>query len=105
VLVPDRPLPEICPTDKDECVRDVAMLQISGVEESPAPRAAALVGRRVRLSVSEYMPAQTGHHHSRILTWYTAAEDLGPSAQRSLRPMWARLKPDLLGVSCRGYPR
>ena len=106
VLVLDRPLPELCSSSEgDECERDVAMLQISTLEESPVPRAAALAGRRVRLSVSEYTAATTGHHHSRIVVWYNASEELGPSPQGSLRPLWPRLKSDFLGVSCRGYPR
>jgi hypothetical protein len=105
VLVLERPLPELCPTEAGaECASQVVMLHVSTLLDEGVPRPEKLVGRHVRLSVAEYQPAQTGHHHSRILLWYDGVEDLG-AAQRSLRSNWSRAKADFLGVSCKGFPR
>jgi hypothetical protein len=65
----------------------------------------ALVGKHVRLSVSDYAGAVSGHHHSRIVLWYDQAEVLGPARERSLRSAWQRVAADFLATSCKGHPR
>ena len=118
VVVLDSALPEVCPTDnkietsvlkatgpRSDCVQQIAMLTVGTMSEGSVPYPKSLVGRRIRFKVSEYMTAITGHHHSRVLLWYSDALDLGPATRQSLRPLWSRVKGDFLGVSCKGYPR
>jgi hypothetical protein len=107
VLVLDKPIPELCPVtayDYPPCEKSVAMLEIIPAVNSE-PRAETLTGRRVRLGASEYGPAETGHHHTRVLLWYYQVEDVGPSQLRSLRSVWRRVERDFRGVSCSGYPK
>jgi len=105
VVVLDKPLPEVCPTEPgSDCEQHVAMFVVGTLSEAGVPYPELLVGRRVRFKVSEYRTAETGHHHSRILLWYGDIVDLGPASRRSLRPLWSRVNGDFLGVSCKGYP-
>jgi hypothetical protein len=106
LLVLDKPLPKVCPTEPGaECVSDVAMFHVSTLSAGRAARPESLVGRHVRVSVSEYQTAETGHHHSRVVLWYTAVEDLGRASLPSLRTAWTSAKRDFLGISCKGFPR
>jgi hypothetical protein len=106
VLVLDTPLPKVCPSGPGaECVPDVAMFHVSTPPAGGAARPESLVGRHVRVSVSEYQTAETGHHHSRMVLWYTDVEDLGRALQPSLRTTWSSAKRDFLGISCKGFPR
>jgi hypothetical protein len=106
VVMLDKTLPEVCPTEPgSDCVQEVAMFTVGTLSEAGVPYPKSLVGRRVRFKVSEYATAETGHHHSRILLWYSEIADLGPATRRSLRPLWSRVKGDFLGVSCKGYPQ
>jgi hypothetical protein len=117
VVVLDKPLPEVCPTDnsievsvreatgpRSDCVQQVTMFS-TFPSEAGMPYPSSLAGRRVRFKVSEYMTAITGHHHSRVLLWYREVMDLGPATRRSLQPLWSQVKGDFLGVSCKGYPQ
>jgi hypothetical protein len=107
VLVLDRAIPELCPVtayDYPPCEKNVAMLEIRPAGNAE-PRAENLTGRRVRLAVSEYSPALTGHHHTRVVLFYHRADEVGPSPLRSLRSVWRAVAGDFRGVSCTGYPR
>jgi hypothetical protein len=117
IVVLDKALAEVCPTattielavleatgPRSDCVQQVTMFS-AFTSEAGVPYPNSLVGRRVRFKVSEYMTAITGHHHSRMLLWYSNVLDLGPATRRSLRPLWSRVKRDFLGVSCKGYPQ
>ena len=106
VFVLDKPLPQVCPSEPGaECTSQVVMFQVSTLSEAGVSRPEALVGRHVRLSVSEYQTAETGHHHSRIVLWYNGVENLGIALRHSLRSTWAAAKADFLGTSCKGFPR
>jgi hypothetical protein len=106
VVVLGKALPEICPTERGEqCVPDVVMFHLSTRSDAGVSRPESLIGRRVRLAVSEYQTAMTGHHHSRIVLWYSGVQDLGPASQQSLRTAWPSAKRDFLGTSCKGFPR
>ena len=119
VVVLDKALPEVCPTantieisvleatgPSSDCVQQVTMFSVFTTSEAPgAPYPDSLIGRRVRFKVSEYMTAITGHHHSRMLLWYSDVMDLGPAQRRRLGPLWSQVKGDFHGVSCKGYPR
>jgi hypothetical protein len=106
VFVLERPLAQVCPSEPGaECASQVVMLHVSTLLESAITHAEALVGRHVRLAVSEYQAAETGHHHSRMVLWYDGVEDLGIARRKSLRATWATAKADFLGRSCKGFPR
>ncbi len=76
----------------------VVMFHVSTLSEDGIALPKALVGRHVRLSVSEYQTAETGHHHSRIVLWYNGVEDLGVASRKSLRATWVAVKGDLHGA-------
>ena len=63
-----------------------------------------LVGRHVRLMVSEYQRAETGYHYSRIVLWYREVEDLGVALHKALGATWAIATADFLRTSCKGFP-
>lgn len=106
VVVLEKPLEQVCPSEPGaECASQVVMLHLSTLLRSGTTYPEALVGRHVRLTVSEYQAAETGHHHSRMLLWYDGVEDLGAATRKSLRATWVTVKADFLGKSCTGFPR
>lgn len=107
VVVLDKALPQVCPADPEsDCVQQVTMFSVFKLSDfAGAPYPNSLVGRRVRFKVSEYMAAFNGHHHSRVLLWYSDVVDLGPASRRKLGPLWWRVKGDFRGDACKGFPR
>jgi hypothetical protein len=76
------------------------------IQIAPAPDAqiAMSAGQRAALEVRELVPAETGHHHTRVLAWVTSVRDVHPADLSSLRQHWPEVSSDFLGTPCPGYP-
>jgi hypothetical protein len=89
--------------DHYECVRDVTMLGLYDVPNGPS--LVKYEGKHVRISVPGYGAPVNGHHHARVLAAATSVDESHGVPPFSLRSVWSKVKHDLVGVSCIGWPR
>lgn len=102
LLILDEPIKQLTASGSSGSsqVAEVAAVQlVSSTDSKGGSNLASLVGQQVHLKVSEWMEAETGHHHTRVLLSYDSVLERQPAQSTD----WPDLGKDLLGTPCDGY--